>query len=131
MIRADELEYLGAEHRAVYRGHVRMDASGTTLECERLDAYFAQQPSGASTLDHAAADGSVRILQPGRRAAGRHADYDAAAGKLVLTGGPPTLYDAERGFVTGRILTFFTEDDSLLVDGGDGFRTLSRHRSIK
>jgi lipopolysaccharide export system protein LptA len=131
VIRADRLEYLDAEGRAVYRGHVRMDASGATLTCERLNAYFVRQASGVSTLDHAVADGSVIVVQPGRRAAGDHAVYEATAGKVVLTGNPPTLYDSEKGFVTGRVLTFFTEGDSLLVDGGDGYRTLSQHRSTK
>jgi lipopolysaccharide export system protein LptA len=131
VIRADHLEYLDAESRAAYRGHVRMDASGATLTSDRLDAYFVRQASGTSTLDHAVAEGSVIVVEPGRRAAGDRADYDATAGKVVLTGNPPTLYDSEKGFVTGRVLTFFTEGDSLLVDGGDGYRTLSQHRSTK
>jgi lipopolysaccharide export system protein LptA len=131
VIRADRLEYFDAEHRAAYRGHVRMDASGATLTADGMDAYFTEQASGASTLDHVVADGKVTVVEPGRRAAGRHAEYDAVAGKLVLTGGPPTLYDSEKGFVTGQILTFFTEGDSLLVGGGDGFRTLSKHQSTK
>ena len=131
VIRADRLEYFDSEGRAAYRGHVRMDASGATLSSDRLDAYFTAQPGGASTLDHAVADGSVTVVQPGRRAAGHHAEYDAVGGKVVLTGGPPTLYDFEKGYVTGRVLTFYNQGGSLLVDGGDGYRTLSQHRSTK
>jgi lipopolysaccharide export system protein LptA len=131
VIRADRLEYFDSEGRAAYRGHVRMDASGATLSSDRLDAYFTAQPGGASTLDHAVADGSVTVVQPGRRAAGHHAEYDAVSGKVVLTGGPPTLYDSEKGYVTGRVLTFYNQGGSLLVDGGDGYRTLSQHRSTK
>jgi lipopolysaccharide export system protein LptA len=131
VIRADRLEYFDSEGRAVYRGHVRMDALGATLTSDRLDAYFTEQAGEGSTLDHAVADGNVVVVQPGRRAAGHHAEYDAVAGKIVLTGGPPTLYDSEKGYVTGRVLTFFNDGGSLLVDGGDGYRTLSQHRSTK
>lgn len=128
-IRADRLEYRDLEHKAMYRGHVRMDSSGATLECDRLDAYFtAPEPGQPSQLDRAVADGTVVLLEPGRRGTGDHADYLALEGKIVMTGGPPSLYDAQKGFTTGRSLTFFTQDDSLIVDGGAGFRSLSEHR---
>jgi len=128
-IRADRFEYRDLEHKATYRGHVRMDSSGTTLECDRLDAYFtAPEPAQPSQLDRAVADSNVVMLEPGRRCTGNHADYLAREGKVVMTGGPPSLYDAQKGFTTGRSLTFFTQDDSLIVDGGSGFRSLSEHR---
>jgi lipopolysaccharide export system protein LptA len=128
-IRADRFEYFDLARKAAYRGHVRMDSSGATLECDRLDAYFTEPGPGApSQLDHAVADDHVTLLKPGRRATGNHADYFAREGKVVMTGGPPTLYDTEKGFTTGRSLTFFTSDDSLIVDGGSGFRSLSKHR---
>jgi lipopolysaccharide export system protein LptA len=128
-IRADHLEYRDLEHKAVYRGHVRMDSSGATLECGRLDAYFtAPEPGQPSQLDRAVAEDHVILTEPGRRAVGNHADYFAREGKIVITGGPPSLYDAHKGFTTGRSLTFFTQDDSLIVDGGSGFRSRSEHR---
>jgi len=74
------------------------------------------------------AEGQVRVVQPGRRAAGNRAEYFAGEGRIVLSGGPPSLYDAEKGFTTGQRLTFFIHDDTLRVDGGDESPTLSRHR---
>ncbi|HUI62373.1 MAG TPA: LptA/OstA family protein [Steroidobacteraceae bacterium] len=128
-IRADHLDYRDLEHKALYRGHVRMDSSGATLECGRLDAYFtAPEPGQPSQLDRAVAEDHVILTEPGRRGVGNHADYFAREGKLVMTGGPPSLYDAQKGFTTGRSLTFFTQDDSLIVDGGSGFRSRSEHR---
>jgi lipopolysaccharide export system protein LptA len=96
-----------------------------------MDVYFVKQASGASTLDHVIAEGNVNVVEPGRRAAGQHAEYEASNRKVVLTGGPPTLYDSEKGFVTGRVLTFFSQGGSLLVDGGDGYRTISQHHLAK
>ena len=78
--------------------------------------------------DRAVADGHVLVVEPGRRATGEHAEYDAGPGKIQVTGGPPALYDEQKGFVTGERLTFFVHDDRLLVDGGDKSPTLSQHR---
>ena len=128
-IRADHLDYRDLEHEAIYRGHVRMDSAGATLECGRLDAYFTAPQSGQpSQLDHAVAEEHVILTEPGRRGVGNRADYFTREGKIVMTGGPPSLYEATKGFTTGRSLTFFTDDDSLLVDGGSGFRSRSEHR---
>jgi lipopolysaccharide export system protein LptA len=128
-IRADRLEYLDLGNTAAYQGHVRMDHAGAALEANRLDAYFSKALSGqASELERAVASGSVTIVQTGRRAAGDHAEYFAADGRIELSGGPPTLYDTEKGLTTGRVLTFFTGSDTLQVDGGQGSRALSKHR---
>lgn len=128
-IRADRVEYFDLARKAVYEGRVRMDTSGATLQADRLEAYFTQAGEGeASKLDRATADGRVTVVEPGRRATGDHADYFAAPGKIVMTGGPPTLYDSEKGFATGRSLTFWVLDDSLLIDGSPGSSAISKHR---
>jgi len=82
-------------------------------------------------LERAVADGHVKVTQPGRRAAGDHAEYFTAGGRILLTGGPPFLYDAEKGTTTGQRLTFYIHDDRLLVDGGDKSPTISRHRIVQ
>jgi hypothetical protein len=42
--------------------------------------------------------------------------YTAADGKYVLTGGSPSIFDAERGTVQGHSLTFYNRDDTVLVE---------------
>jgi len=131
-IRADRLEYFDLERKAVYQGHVRMETSDATLWADRLDAYLSPASSGkageATKLERAVASGNVTMVEPGRRAAGERAEYFADEGKVVMTGGPPTLYDARAGFTTGQTLTFFTAGDSLVIDGGNGSRTLTKHK---
>jgi lipopolysaccharide export system protein LptA len=61
--------------------------------------------------------GDVIIQQPNRRAEGQQLVYTAAEDKFVLTGGPPSIFDAEHGKITGVSLTFFRHDDRVLVDG--------------
>jgi lipopolysaccharide export system protein LptA len=63
------------------------------------------------------AQDSVVIQQPGRRAEGEKLVYTAADDKFVLTGGPPSIFDAEQGKITGVSLTFFRRDDRVLVEG--------------
>lgn len=128
-IRADRLEYFDQGRKASYRGNVKLQTEDTTLEADRVDAYFSGTPGGEATaLERAIAEGHVRVTQPGRRAAGNHGEYFAKDGRILLSGGPPTLYDADKGFTTGRRLTFYIRDDRLEVDGGDESPTLSKHR---
>ena len=103
-----------------------------TLKGDRVDVYFSslptgpQKPAGPAQIERAVATGHVAVTQPARRATGERVEYLAGPGKIVMTGGPPVLYDEQNGFTTGQSLTFFIRDDSLLVDGGDKSSTLSK-----
>jgi LPS export ABC transporter protein LptC/lipopolysaccharide transport protein LptA len=131
-IRADRLEYLNEGREASYRGQVEVETGDTTLKGDRVDVYFSslprgsETPGGAAQIERAVATGHVTVTQPTRRATGEHVEYFAGPGKVVMTGGPPTLYDQQNGFTTGRSLTFFIRDDSLIVDGGDKSPTLTK-----
>ena len=131
-IRADRLEYLNEGREASYRGQVEVETGDTTLKGDRVDVYFSslpagpEAPAGAAQIERAVATGHVTVTQPARRATGEHVEYFAGLGKVVMTGGPPTLYDQQNGFTTGRSLTFFIRDDSLFVDGGDESSTLTK-----
>jgi len=128
-IRADFLEYFDQGRRARYHGNVHLATESTLLVSDRLDVYFTQGDTAeGSEVDRAEADGHVKVTQPGRVGTGDHAEYYAGPGKIVLTGGPPTLVDAEKGSTTGQRLTFFIRDDRLFVDGGDQSPSLSKHR---
>jgi lipopolysaccharide transport protein LptA len=128
-IRADYLEYFDQGRHARYHGNVRLTTESTLLVSDRLDVYFTQGDTAeGSEVDRAEADGQVKVTQPGRVGTGDHAEYYAGPGKIVLTGGPPTLVDEEKGSTTGQRLTFFIRDDRLFVDGGDQSPSLSKHR---
>jgi lipopolysaccharide export system protein LptA len=128
-VHADFLEYFDQGRRARYHGNVRLVTENTTLQSERLDVYFTQGDTvEGSEVDHAEADGHVKVTQPGRLGTGDHAEYYAGPGKIVLTGGPPSLVDDKKGSTTGQRLTFFIHDDRLFVDGGDKLPSLSKHR---
>ncbi|HSB74225.1 MAG TPA: LptA/OstA family protein, partial [Terriglobales bacterium] len=98
-----------------------------TLTADRATVYLLprQQRPGvkapvnepsASQLDHIVADGHVILKQPTRQGQGEHLVYTAADGKYVLSGGEPSIFDAERGTVQGDSLTFYNRDDRVLVE---------------
>jgi lipopolysaccharide export system protein LptA len=128
-ISAARLTYADAERLAHYEGGVVAKGTGFTASANVMDAYLLprrQTPSNQQLarpiseqgrLDHIVAQGNVVVQQPTRRAEGKNLVYTAADDKFVLTGGPPSIFDAERGKVTGVSLTFFRGDDRVLVEG--------------
>jgi lipopolysaccharide export system protein LptA len=127
-IGADRLDYSDDKREASYSGRVVMTSENTTMRADHLDVYLTTAATpDSSEVDHAVADGHVTVVQPTRRSTGEHAEYLAATGKIVLTGGPPTVLDQENGFTTGRSLTLFLRDDTILVNGGVKSPTLSKH----
>jgi lipopolysaccharide export system protein LptA len=124
-ITSSRLTYADSERRAHYDGGVIAKGTDFTATADRADAYLLprsqtaspQQLSSPSRLDHMVAEGKVVIRQPGRKAEGQKLVYTSADDKFVLTGGPPSIFDAERGKITGDSLTFFRSDDRVLVEG--------------
>jgi lipopolysaccharide export system protein LptA len=114
---------------AHYEGGVVAKGTSFTASSNIMDAYLLprrQTPSNQSLarpiseqsqLDHIVAQGNVVVQQPTRRAEGKNLVYTASDDKFVLTGGPPSIFDAERGKITGVSLTFFRADDRVLVEG--------------
>jgi hypothetical protein len=51
--------------------------------------------------------------------------------KFVLSGGEPTIIDANSDTTTGHSLTFFVANDTILIDSQEGLRTLTKHRVEK
>ena len=124
-ITATKVSYVDADRRVHYEGGVLAKAAEFTASAKTVDAYLlprsqtgSNPPLGnSSQLDRMVAQGNVRIEQPNRRAEGEKLVYAAAEDKFVLTGGPPSIFDAEQGKITGVSLTFFRRDDRVLVEG--------------
>jgi lipopolysaccharide export system protein LptA len=86
---------------------------------------------GAQQISRAVGIGGVIVDQAGRRATAERGEYTASDGKFVMSGGNPTLYDGSAGTTTGRQLTFYLADDTIIVDSENGSRTLTKHRVEK
>ena len=124
-ISAAKLTYADSERKVHYEGGVIAKGADFTASAKTVDAYLLprsqtssnQSLSGPGQLDHMIAQDDVVVQQPGRRAEGQRLVYTAADDKFVLTGGPPSIFDAEQGKITGVSLTFFRRDDRVLVEG--------------
>ena len=125
-ITAPKLTYADSERRIHYEGSVDVKGSEFTASAKTVDAYLLPRSqtsnnqgfAGPGQLDRMVAQDDVVIQQPKRRAEGQKLVYTASDDKFVLTGGPPSIFDAEQGRITGVSLTFFRRDDRVLVEGG-------------
>ncbi|HEV2399978.1 MAG TPA: LPS export ABC transporter periplasmic protein LptC [Candidatus Sulfotelmatobacter sp.] len=120
-----KVTYADSDRRVHYEGRVLAKAADFTASANTADAYLLprsqtesiQSVGSPGQLDRMVAEGNVVIQQPNRRAEGQKLVYTAAEDKFVLTGGPPSIFDAEQGKITGVSLTFFRRDDRVLVEG--------------
>jgi LPS export ABC transporter protein LptC len=87
--------------------------------------------AGGRQMDRALAVGDVVVRQGDRRATAEQALYTATDSKFTLSGGQPTIIDASNDTTTGRSLTFYVANDTILIDSQEGSRTLTKHRVEK
>jgi len=116
-----------------------VQAPDQKMNSDALDLYFTRAAAatpgtnapGAQQISRAVGIGGVMVQQGDRRAMAERGVYTASDGKFVMTGGTPTLFDATEGTTTGRQLTFFVADATIIVDSENGSRTLTKHRVEK
>ncbi len=131
IVKAPRLVYTDPDRLAHYTGGVFLSQPGTQVKGTELRAYLAE--SGAeSRLEKAFADGKVEIVQTAidrtRTGTGEHAEYYVGEGKIVLRGGEPQFSDTLRGNTRGAELTYYSNDDRLLVNGSPERPATSRLR---
>jgi lipopolysaccharide export system protein LptA len=133
-VRAPLLDYWDQEGRVHLEGGVSAESREGDLFSRALDMFLSDAAPGTGArrqVTRAVALGGVVVRQGDRRGTAERADYTAADGKIVLSGGQPALADASRDITTGHSLTFFIASDTILVDSGSDSRTLTKHRVEK
>ncbi len=133
---APSLTYWSDQGKAHLEGGVVASSDQGYLESRTLDLFLnpaaaAAGAPGGRQLERALAQGAVVVRQGDRRAMAEQAEYTAADGKFVLSGGEPTIADASSDTTTGHSLTFFVANDTILIDSQEGSRTLTKHRVEK
>jgi lipopolysaccharide export system protein LptA len=119
------MNYVDAERKILLAGGVKVQGGDATMTARKMTVFLRQRnpaPLGVAAgtpgqVDRIIAEHDVLITQPARHATGDHLEYTAAEDKFVVTGGTPSIFDAERGKITGDSLTFFRHDDRVLVEG--------------
>ena len=93
---------------------------GLSVVGQELKAYMNER-SAPSSLDKAFADGAVKIVSTAdkrtRTGTSDHAEYYTAEQKVILNGGDPLLVDNIKGQTRGKQLTWWSNNDRLLVNG--------------
>jgi len=138
------LSYNDAGNVAHLEKNVVVQSPDQKIRAPIMDLYFTRGTDtsvaaanataanpGAKQISRAIATGGVIVDQAGRRATAERGEYTASDGKFVMSGGNPTLYDGSAGTTTGRQLTFYLADDTIIVDSENGSRTLTKHRVEK
>ena len=120
VVRAAELVYTGDTRVALYLGGAAMVRPGLNVTSKELRA-FLNDSSAETSLDKALADGVVRIVSSAdkrtRTGTSEHAEYYAGEQKVILELGDPLLVDSLKGQTRGKQLTWWANNDRLLVNG--------------
>ncbi|MGH9586344.1 MAG: LptA/OstA family protein [Acidobacteriaceae bacterium] len=144
-IQSRELYYSDADRRGDFRGDVTARDSDGTIYADDTQVYLtptakpgAKAAAGrragkSSELERIVAVGHVVLTQPGRKGVGERLVYTAADGRYVLTGAPgnpPRIEDATKGTTMGSTLIFNSQNDSVVVSGGQS-RAVTETRAPK
>jgi lipopolysaccharide export system protein LptA len=143
-VTAGTLTYRDAESRAHLEKNVVAQSVEQKMRAATVDLYFTRAEklnskaanvpdppnptAGAQQISRAVGTGAVIVEQGTRKATAERGEYSATDGKFIMSGGNPAIYDAAEGTTTGRQLTFFLADDTIIVDSETGSRTLTKHR---
>lgn len=129
LIHSDRMIYLEEQKLATYTGKVRMRRQGLSVDSEKLRMFLEESETGETQLKQSFADGDVRIVmrepETTRRGGATHAEYYPEETKTVLYGGEPFFDDEKQGATRGKRLTYFSNDDRLIVESGESAPALS------
>ncbi len=138
-VTGSKLSYQDALRRARFEGGVVLKGADATMTAGHIDVFLLPQgqarpgkgPASPSQLERVLAEGDVEIQQASRRAQGDRLTYTPQDGRFVLVGGPPSIFDAERGYVRGDSLTFYSRDGRVVVGSNNSTRTVTQTRVDK
>jgi lipopolysaccharide export system protein LptA len=146
IVKSANMVYTDQDRLAHYTGAVVLHRPGLQVKADDLRAILAESKNaeskkdakkegadeGDSRIEKAYADGHVEIVQaaPDRTRTGTsdHAEYFTDNERIILRGGQPQMVDSKKGYARGAELTYFVNDDRLLVSGSAQQRATSRLR---
>jgi lipopolysaccharide export system protein LptA len=122
VVRAPDLIYSDDTRIAHYQGGAAMVRPGLAVNGKELKAYLNERNADTS-LNHALAEGAVKIISTAdkrtRTGTGEHGEYYASEQKVILNGGDALLVDSLKGQTRGKQLTWWSNNDRLLVNGAE------------
>jgi lipopolysaccharide export system protein LptA len=120
VVHAPHLMYTDETRIAVYSGGVLLQRPDLTVTGKEIKAYL-NDADADSSLNKTVSDGTVKIVSTARAkirtGTSEHSEYYADEGKVILSEGRPLLIDTKEGKTQGDQLTWWANDDRLLVNG--------------
>jgi len=131
LVKAPHMVYTDTDRLAHYSGGVLLNRGGLQMKAVELRSWLAEEGAD-NRLQRAFADGAVEIVQTGpirtRTGTSEHAEYYTDEDKIILRGGDPVMNDSLRGNTRGAELTYYSNDDRLLVNGSSAKPAISHIR---
>jgi len=134
IVKAPNLVYTDTDRLAHYTGGAEMNRPGLDVRGREIRAYLkedkkdskgkpeapkSEDEDSGSRLDKAFSDGDVEIVETSpirkRTGTGIHAEYYTADERVILRGNDARLVDSVKGTSDGAELTYFTDEDKLVV----------------
>jgi lipopolysaccharide export system protein LptA len=81
------------------------------------DTLVASYGAGGNQIDHVAADGAVKIMNPSQTAYGDHADFDQTKRLLVMTGAALKIVSADQTVTARDAFEYWQDQDALVAKG--------------
>jgi lipopolysaccharide export system protein LptA len=145
---ASHLVYRDSERKAHFEGGVTVSSADLTVTSQQMDVFLvpalggsdhsttgetpvAPPSQGPAKLEKIIAFGKVVMTEPNRHGTGDKLVYTASDDKFVLTGGPPSIFDAEHGKITGVSLTLYRRSDRFVVEGDSSSPAVTQTRVVR
>ncbi|MGH9393966.1 MAG: LptA/OstA family protein, partial [Terriglobales bacterium] len=120
-VSAAKLSYDATRRLAVYQCGVELRGAEAQLQAPQMVVQM-----GARGLEQVVASQGVRLQQLGRSGSANQVSYQVAQGLIRMSGGTPSIYDAEQGKISGDPLTFSLASDEIQVGSKSGVRALGQ-----
>src|SRR5947209_2731881 len=108
--------YSDSDRLVHYEGDVDIHQGTERITGGLADVYLLKD---TYEVEHTVAERNVVVTQPGRRGTGDWAQYTAEDEKVVLTGAPARVEDAEKGTSESRRMIVYLRDNRVISDGGE------------
>lgn len=121
-ITADRLEFQYGQGSLRYLGNVTVDHAGAKIRCQSLDVFF--EPEGQRKLKKITARGGVEVMHRDESARGELAEYDPAAGTIVLSQNA-RLGSGPNSLAGEKVVVYLNEKRAVVMGGGGGGRPVA------
>jgi LPS export ABC transporter protein LptC/lipopolysaccharide transport protein LptA len=119
---SDTMDYDESNGTIHYTGHVWVQKQDMIVEAPDVTVHFQDK-----TVTQMVGIGGVKVTRSDQSGSGERAVYEQATDLVTLTGKNAQVRDPERGLIQGPTVTMRNRGKNVLVQSGNGERTVSQH----